>query len=142
MAAPLPPAPPRPLPAPNPGTAQYWKATREHRLEWPRCLDCGKRHSYPRTLCPACGSERLTWEACSGRGTVYSYTEVLRAPSRAFAADVPYIIAVIELEEGPHMMSRLVGVNAAAVRVGMPVLVDFEDMNGDISLPVFRAAHP
>lgn len=130
--------PARPVPSPNPGTAPYWNATRKHALVLPRCLDCGKFHFYPRTFCPHCSSANLAWEKCSGKGILYSYTEVFRAPSNAFAADVPYILAVVKLEEGPHLMTRLVGAKGQDVRVGLPVEVVFEDINDEIALPLFR----
>lgn len=130
--------PTRPIPSPNPGTAPYWRAAREHRLVLPRCLDCGKLHAYPRTLCPFCASPRLEWTACSGRGSVYSYTEVFRAPSAAFAADVPYVIAIVALDEGPHLMTRLVTGDHQNIRIGECVCVDFEDLDEEIALPVFR----
>lgn len=128
----------RPVPTPNPGTAPYWKAAREHRLLLPRCQDCGKFHSYPRSLCPYCSSPKLEWTECSGRGFIYSYTEVFRAPSKAFAAEVPYVIAIIELEEGPHLMTRLLAADSESVRIGQAATVAFEDLDDEISLPVFR----
>jgi len=128
----------RPIPSPNPGTAPYWKAARAHRLSLPRCLDCGKFHSYPRSLCPHCSSANLEWAECSGRGFIYTFTEVFRAPSKAFAAEVPYVIAVVELEEGPHLMTRLLTRDNKSVRIGQPVAVAFEDLDDEISLPVFK----
>ncbi|MBI3044664.1 MAG: OB-fold domain-containing protein [Betaproteobacteria bacterium] len=132
----------RPIPSPNPGTAPYWKAAREHRLALPRCRDCGKFHSYPRARCPFCGSPRLAWEPCSGKGTIYSYTEVFRAPSKAFAGEVPYLVAIVALEEGPHLMTRLVTADNTSARVGQPVDVAFEDLDDEISLPVFKVTQP
>src|SRR5437016_5339502 len=95
--------PDRPVPTPDAATAPYWQAAREHRLLLPRCLDCGRHHFYPRTLCPHCASPRIEWREVSGRGQVYSFTIVHRPPSPAFAADVPYVLASIALEEGPHL---------------------------------------
>ena len=131
----------RPIPSPNPGTAPYWKAAHEHRLVLPRCGDCGKFHSYPRALCPFCSSSRLAWEPCSGKGVIYSYTEVFRAPSKAFAADVPYVVAIVALAEGPHLMTRLLAADNS-VRVGQAVVVAFEDLDDEISLPVFKVTQP
>lgn len=128
----------RPLPIPDAATAPYWSAAHEGRLELPCCLDCRRRHFYPRTLCPHCGSARLEWAACSGRGVVYSYTVVHRAPSPAFAAEVPYVVAVVELEEGPRLMTNIVDCAPDAVRVGMSVRVAFRRMSDSITLPVFE----
>lgn len=129
----------RPVPAPNPETAPYWKAAREHRLMLPRCLACGKYHFYPRSLCPYCASRNLAWEPCSGKGVIYSYTEVFRAPSPAFAADVPYVVAIVALDEGPHLMTRLVLTDGMSPRIGQPVEVRYEDLDEELSLPRFRA---
>ena len=130
--------PDRPLPSPNPLTVNYWKATHEHRLALPQCRACGRYHSYPRTLCPFCASADLEWKPLKGSGTIYSWTEVFRAPSKAFAEEVPYVIAIIELDEGPHLMSRIVTPDKAELAIGARVAVEFEEAAADISLPVFR----
>ena len=134
------PMPERPLPVPDAATAAYWDAAREHRLVMPRCTDCGAFHFYPRTLCPNCGSARLEWTACSGQAEVYSFTVVHRAPSPAFAADVPYVVATVKLAEGPHLMTRIRGCRPDAVRIGMAVRVAFEEASAGITLPVFEPA--
>ncbi len=130
----------RPIPIPNAETAPFWTAAREHRLVVQRCLDCGRPRHYPRALCPRCGSSRVEWMECSGRGTVYSYTVVYRPVSEAFAADVPYVVAVVELDEGPHMMTNIVGCPPDRVRVGMPVRVRFKEVSEDAALPLFEPA--
>lgn len=129
---------PRPLPSPNPLTAPYWQAALKGELQLPRCEACGKFHFYPRATCPHCGSPRLAWQAVSGKGEVYSYTVVQRAPSKGFEALVPYVVAVIALDEGPHMMTRLVDVKLDAVHVGLKVEVQFEQQDEETRLPVFR----
>ncbi|HEV7801491.1 MAG TPA: OB-fold domain-containing protein, partial [Burkholderiales bacterium] len=95
----------RPIPVPDAATAPYWSAANEGRLVLPRCTACSRWHFYPRALCPYCSSDKLEWQSASGRGEVYSYTVVHRAPSPAFAAEVPYVVAIVELEEGPHLMT-------------------------------------
>ncbi len=130
----------RPVPAPNVETAPFWAATREHRLTVQHCLECGQPRFYPRTLCPKCGSDQVEWRDCSGTGTVYSYTVVYRAPSEAFATDVPYVVAIVALDEGPHLMTNVVGCAPEQVRIGMPVRVLFKDMGGDLALPLFAPA--
>jgi uncharacterized OB-fold protein len=132
--------PVRPLPVPDALTAPYWDAALEHRLVMPRCIDCGRFHFYPRTLCPHCSSDRLEWTACIGRGEVYSFTIVHRAPGPAFVAEVPYVVATVRLAEGPHLMTRLRGVAPEAVRIGMAVQVAFEQASVEITLPVFEPA--
>ena len=130
-------AAPRPLPIPDAQTAPYWEAAREHRLVLPRCGDCGRFHFYPRALCPHCASASLSWAPASGRGSVYSYTVVHRAPSPAFAGELPYVVALIELEEGPHLMSNVVNCAPDAVRIGMRVKAVFRDFEDGTVLPVF-----
>lgn len=128
------------LPLPNPLTAPYWRGAKEHRLVLPRCGDCGRYHFYPRSLCPRCGSSRLAWAAASGSGEVYSYTVVHRAPSESFKKEVPYVVAIVALAEGPHLMTRLAGIEPASVKIGLRVEVAFEDVDDEISLPLFRPA--
>lgn len=129
----------RPLPAPDAHTAPYWEAAHGHRFVLPHCEECGRYHFYPRSLCPFCRSARLIWSAASGRGTVYSFSVIHRAPSPAFAGDVPYVVATVALEEGPHLMTNIVGCKTDEVRIGMAVVVDFLDI-GDETLPVFQPA--
>lgn len=128
----------RPVPYPDPLTAPYWAAAKEHRFMLPCCSDCGQYHFYPRTVCPHCASPHIEWKPCSGKGHVYSYTVIHRAPSPAFAAAVPYVVAIVELEEGPHLMTNIVGSPPDAVRIGLAVQVSFEDIAESTALPVFR----
>ena len=127
----------RPLPTPDPGTAAFWEGTRAHKLLLPHCQDCGEVHFYPRTLCPHCGSARLDWIEACGRGSVYSFTVVHRAPSSAFKGMVPYVVAVVAMEEGPHLMSNIGGCAPSDVRIGMPVEVAWEDFDPVATLPYF-----
>jgi uncharacterized protein len=130
----------RPLPVPDAATGPYWAAAREQRLVMPRCRDCGHFHFYPRTLCPKCSSANLEWTECSGDGAVYSFTVIHRAPSPAFAAAVPYVVAAVKLAEGPHLMTNITGCAPAAVRIGMPVRVAFHKVTDEITLPMFEPA--
>ena len=129
---------PRPLPSSNALTEPYWQAAHQRELKLPRCESCAKFHFYPRSACPHCGSTALAWQAVSGKGEVYSYTVVHRAPSQGFAEQVPYVVAVVALAEGPHLMTRLTGVTPDAVRIGMPVCVEFEKQDEETTLPVFK----
>ncbi|HYF09220.1 MAG TPA: Zn-ribbon domain-containing OB-fold protein [Acetobacteraceae bacterium] len=109
--------------------APFWAAVAEERLDLPVCEDCGTAHLYPRSRCPACGGARLAWRGASGRGEIYSFSVVHRAPTPAFAAEVPYTVAIVRLAEGPHLMGRL---NAApeAARIGQPVRIRFGESAG------------
>jgi len=119
-------------------TEPYWKAAHQGELKLPRCVACAKFHFYPRSTCPHCGSTQLAWQAVGGKGEVYSYTVVHRAPSKGFEALVPYVVAVVALVEGPHLMTRLTQVQAEAVHIGMQVQVEFEKQDDETTLPVFR----
>ena len=127
----------RSIPLSDPLTEPYWRAAAENRFVLPRCEDCGRRHFYPRPACPHCRSARITWVEASGRGSVYSYSVVHRAPSAAFADAVPYVIAVVAADDGPHLLSRIVEIEPAAVRIGIRVRVRFDLLDDGAALPVF-----
>jgi uncharacterized OB-fold protein len=127
-------------PTATPETRRFWDAAKESRLEMPHCDACGKTFFYPRSSCPACGSEGISWVTCSGRSTLYSYV-VSHRPAPGFAG--PTVIAVVELEEGPRMMTNLVGVEAdpSLLELDMPLQVQFEE-RGEMRVPVFAPAAP
>ncbi len=129
---------PRPTPVPDFETQPYWDAAARGELMLQRCSACGTHRHYPRALCPACHAVEHEWVRVSGRGSVFSFTVVRRAPSPAFADRIPYVVALIALEEGPHLLSHIVGLAPDAVRIGTPVLVEFEAIGDGMKLPVFR----
>ena len=103
------------------------------RFTLPRCESCGAFHFYPRPACPKCGGARLAWAEPSGRGEVYSHSTVHRAPSAAFKDEVPYVVAIVKTDEGPHLLSRVVGVAPDKVTIGMRLKV-----KAGGGLPVFE----
>jgi len=125
------------LPKRSPDTAAYWDACQRHELLIQRCSKCGVLQFYPRNVCTSCGSRTLDWVTATGRGKVLSWTIVRRAVSAAYADDVPYVIALIELQEGVVMMSKVVGCEPESVHTGMAVEVRFEDWSEQVSMPVF-----
>ncbi|MFN0148781.1 MAG: Zn-ribbon domain-containing OB-fold protein [Dehalococcoidia bacterium] len=135
------PAVAKPLPQPTPLTQPFWDATRERRLVMPRRKD-GTYFWYPRILEPGTLRDDWTWAPVSGRGTVYSYTIDRRGTAQAFAGDVPYVIAIVELEEGPHFTTNIVGCALEDVRIGMAVEAVFEDASDAITLVKFRPTAP
>jgi uncharacterized OB-fold protein len=138
QAAPGKPAgPAKPVPEPTPETQPFWDGCAAGQLRIQRCLDCARPYFYPRPACPACGSARVEWFTASGRATLYSYV-INHRPARGFEADAPYPIAVVQLAEGPRMMTSLTGVAATpeALVLDMPLRVTFEQRGG-MSLPVF-----
>jgi len=130
-----------PLPVPSPETKPFWDAARRHELALPFCKPCGLFFYYPRAACPRCLSPDLEWRAVSGRGTLHTFTVVYRG-QRGFPLGPPYVLAVIELAEGPRMMTNLIGIapDPATIRIGMPVEVTFEDVTAEVTLPHFRPA--
>lgn len=129
---------PLPLPVSNPDSAPYWNGAREDRLMIRKCRTCSKLHFMPRHLCPSCWSDDLEWIEASGRGTVHSFTVIRRAPMESFAPRVPYVVALIDLEEGPRMMTNVVGADALETRIGDAVSACFEDRGGGAKVPQFR----
>jgi uncharacterized OB-fold protein len=124
-------------PRPTEISKPFWDGCREHRLLMQKCEDCGNLTFYPVYICPACTSRKLAWTELSGRGRVHSVTIVHRPAAPAFASATPYTVALIEVDEGPVMMSNIVGPNALKARIDDRVEVVFEDI-GDITLPRFR----
>ncbi len=131
---------PRPLPCPDPDTRPFWEACRRRELSLQRCVSCEAFRFYPEPVCPACGSPESRWQRISGRGEVYSYVVVHRASHPAYADDVPYAVALVELEGtgGIRLPARVVECPPERVGVGMAVEVCFEDASDEITLAVFR----
>jgi uncharacterized OB-fold protein len=128
----------KPLPRPTAASLPFWQAAKRHELQIQRCGSCGAHIFYPREVCPECLSSDLKWLQVSGKGTVYSYTIAQQATHPAFADDVPYVIAIVELDEGPHITTNIVGCQPSAMKVGMAVVATFEDVTPEVSLVKFR----
>lgn len=128
----------RNLPRATPETAPYWDGCRDGKLMIQRCSSCGHYQFYPRLLCTECMSDQGEWISASGRGKVVSFTIVRQAISAAYAADVPYVIALIQLDEGPTLMSNVIQSDPERVTMGMPVEVVFEAWSEEITVPKFR----
>lgn len=129
----------RPMPYPGPVSEPFWAACRRHELVVQYCAACGGFAFYPRSTCPSCGSAALTWRPVSGRGSLHTFTVARRATHPKLADRVPYVIAIVELDEGPRLTSTVVDVDPDTLRIGQRLVVDFED-HEEISLPVFRCA--
>lgn len=117
----------------------YWEALARHELYFQRCRDCGKKRFYPRAVCPNCLSSATEWVRASGRGTVYSFTVTHQNQAPGFREELPYVLAIVELEEGVRMMTNVVGCAPDRVRIGMAVEVVFEGATAEITLAKFRA---
>jgi len=131
------------LPAPTPETQAFWDGMKAGELRLQRCLDPHCAHVYfpPRPFCPGCGSRQVEWFASSGRGTLYSYV-INERPAPGFEAEAPYAIAVVQLDEGPRMMTNLVDVEQTpeALQLDMPLEVTFVEASSEVTLPKFRPA--
>lgn len=115
----------------------YWDGIARGELRIQRCDSCSRAVFYPRSLCPHCHTNKLSWITASGKGTIYSYT-VAHQAFGAFATDAPYIVAIIELEEGVRMLTRITETPRERVTVGAPVQVTFVELSAEITLPYFR----
>ncbi len=130
--------PPKPVPDVQPWAMPFWEAARENRLIIQKCPDCDEYVFYPRLMCPHCTSDNLEWVAASGKGTIFSYTVVMNNSPSAFINDMPYVVALIRLDEGVQMLSNIVECDPDQLTCDMPVEVTFEKLNDDFTLPKFR----
>ena len=128
------------LPTPDAETQPWWDAAKEGRLLIKRCDDCGQPHFYPRPFCPHCWSTAVAWEEASGRATLYTFSIVRRNDLPPFNDRVPYVAAVVDLEEGVRMMTNVVGCELEDVEIGMALEVQFQPISDDVTIPVFRPA--
>ncbi len=128
----------KPVPAVTPQMVPFFDAARQGELKVQRCTECGALRFPAREICAECLSRQHAWVRVSGRGEVLSFNIMHQAYHPAFAAEVPYAVVVVKLEEGPAIVSNLVGVKPDLIRCGMPVEVVFEKVNDQISLPKFR----
>ena len=133
----------KPMPVPDADSRPFWEGCREHRLRIERCAECHAARFPPAAACPRCGSSASQWVSASGRGTVFSWFVVRHpVPKDIYAAEVPYVVALVELEEGVRMPTNIVGCAPEAIRAGMPVEVVFDDVSPEITLPRFLPRVP
>jgi uncharacterized OB-fold protein len=133
----------RPLPQPmTPEAKPFWDGCREGKLMLPRCDDCGRAFFYPRVLCPHCHSRRIGWIQSTGRGKLHAFEIAHQVFQRAWKIKPPYVLAMVELDEGPHMMSNLINVepDPRVVKCDMPVEVVFTKITDEVTLPLFQPA--
>jgi uncharacterized OB-fold protein len=130
----------KPLPRPTGIDHAYWDGLKAHELRVQRCDECGVLQWYPREMCSACSSFALSWTTVDPRGTVYSYTTQHHPTGSKFDGEIPYTVAVVQLEEAPeiNLVGRLVGVPPDQVAVGMPVTAEYVDATEDFTLLLFH----
>jgi hypothetical protein len=129
----------KPLPTVDDVNRPFWTAAAEGRLVIQECAQCGHRQFYPRALCTQCGGEP-GWIECSGRGEVHTFTIVRQMGMRPFRDELPYVVAMVTLEEGPRLMGNVTDVDPDAVRIGLPVEVYFVRAAEDVGIPMWRPA--
>ncbi len=131
--------PKRPLPAATPETREFWEGAKRHELRIQRCNACGRAYFFPRPFCPYCSSRDVAWFTASGKARLYSYI-ISHRPAPGFQDAVPYVIAVVELEEEPRMMTNIIGVDPepANLPLDLPLEVTWESESDEITLPLFR----
>ena len=129
------------VPAVTERTAPYWDAAREGRLVVQECESCREVWHPPLPRCPHCHAQALGWRDVSGDGIVYSYTVVRHPTHFAFAGKIPYILAIVELAEGPRLVTALTGIEPGEVHVGLAVRVVFRPVTDTVTLPYFEPDH-
>lgn len=129
----------RPLPRVDNVSAPYWKAAAEGRLLYQECPACGHRQLYPRAMCTACAATP-EWREASGRGSVHTYTVIHQNHAEPFRDQLPYVVAMVELDEGPRMMTNITDCDPADVSIGMAVELHTVTIDDELGLPLWRPA--
>jgi hypothetical protein len=130
----------KPVPRLDEENRWFFEACARHELYLQKCRVCGTLRYYPRALCPSCLSSAIDYVRASGRGRVHTFTVTRQNQAPGFRDELPYVMAYVELEEGPRVLTNVVGTPPEEVRIGMPVVVEFEDVGDGVSLPKFRRA--
>ena len=129
----------KPIPARDPVSRTFWEAAAEGRLLVQHCPSCGARQFYPRALCTTCGGDP-EWEEVSGRGTVHTFTVIRQQGARPFRDELPYVVAMIALAEGPRMMGNVTGCPVEEVTVGMAVQAYIASAEPGTGVPFWEPA--
>jgi len=133
----------RPLPQPiTPETKPFWDGLREQKLMLPKCGDCSRVFFYPRIICPHCQSRNVGWIQGSGRGKLHSFEIAYQTISRAFKVKPPYVLAMVELDEGVRLLSNLIDIepDPKKIKCDMPVEIVYQKLTDEVTLPLFRPA--
>ena len=128
----------KPLPVFTPESLPFWEGCRRHELLLQRCARCGSFRLPPSVLCPECWDTDAEWTRVSGLGKIYSYVVYHRVYHPGWVDELPYVVALVELAEGPRLFSNIVGADPKKMSCEMPVTVVFEDATPDLTLPKFR----
>ncbi|MGB2179437.1 MAG: Zn-ribbon domain-containing OB-fold protein [Porticoccaceae bacterium] len=125
----------RPIPRPTRETEYFWQGCLQNQLRFQHCPSCNQPQFPPRIRCHSCHKDSLVWRESTKRGTIYSSTTVMRGPNKAFNDNIPYVIALIDLEEGFRIMANIVNADSLPVEIGTPIQIIFESVTGQTALP-------
>lgn len=128
----------KPLPQVNADTRPFWEGCREHLLKIQKCGNCGRLRWPPGFLCPDCISPAVEWITATGKGRVYTFAVYHQAFHPGFQEELPYVVALVELDEGPRMMTNIIDCDPAGLACDMPLEVAWEDRSDEFSVPCFR----
>lgn len=131
----------KPLPVVTEESRPFWDGCQHGKLLLQYCNECHRYQFYPRLFCMHCGSNALRWVEASGQGVIYSFTIIHQNKSPEYVNDVPYNVAIVQLEEGSRLMSNIVDIDTGEMRVDLPVIVVFDQVTDSITLPRFRPRH-
>jgi len=130
----------KPLPRADIISKDFWEAAKRHELIVQRCQQCNEHILYPRQICPRCLSSKLEWVKVSGKGRIYTHSVIYQPAHPGFVNDIPYVLAIIELDEGPRILSNIVECVPEDVKVDMPVTAVFDDVTPEVTLIKFKPA--
>jgi len=128
----------KPLPGNNPDTQPFWEACHEHILKFQQCVACGYVRWPPAMICPRCHGTQVTWVTAAGTGSIYSYVVYRETYHPAFEPELPYVVALVQLPEGPRLLTNIVGCAPDDLTCDLPVEVAWDDVTETVSLPKFR----
>jgi len=129
----------RPRPIATAWSEPFWAELREGRFTLQRCSDCGRFAGYPKVFCPHCYSDDLEWVPASGKGRIYTHSTVINNPPSTFVDELPYVIAIVTLDEGPRFLTRIVDADPEDVACDIPVELEIREEDGG-PMPMFRLA--
>jgi hypothetical protein len=132
----------RPLPNINGDNREFWAGCRNHQLKFQKCEECGHVRWPAALVCPACHSQKAGWLTSTGKGRIYTFVVYRIAYHPAFTDDLPYIVAIVEMGEGPRLLTNIVGCRPEDVACEMAVETVWKDVNNEISLPLFKLSEP
>lgn len=132
----------KPIPVPQGESDYYWEKAKAGELWLRQCNDCNTAYFYPRDISPCCFSKNTSWIQASGKATLFTYAIVHRPPHPGFGEDIPFVTAIVELEEGPKMATNVIIENPTPenLQIGMNLQVFFDDITESIALPKFKPA--